>query len=231
MIGDGSRGQAVTETEWLACQDPVEMLEGLELESHLRAKARILRSWRLVRWFVPRLSQPENQQPLFSERRLYLLACAIDREWWWANNGESPPRFEQQERFAEGEVTLAELLSGVPQCRWPWAECWNLLFEMVRRVCVATEFDRLRRVYGALTRDIFGNPFRPITFAPAWRTGTAVALAAEMYESRDFSAMPLLADALQDAGCDNDDILNHCRDPKGTHVRGCWVVDLVLGKE
>jgi hypothetical protein len=52
-----------------------------------------------------------------------------------------------------------------------------------------------------------------------------------MYESRDFSAMPILADALQDAGCDNDDILSHCRDTSLTHVRGCWVVDLVLGKE
>jgi hypothetical protein len=51
-----------------------------------------------------------------------------------------------------------------------------------------------------------------------------------MYESRDFGAMPILADALQDAGCDNDDILNHCRDEKATHVRGCWVVDLVLDK-
>ena len=51
-----------------------------------------------------------------------------------------------------------------------------------------------------------------------------------MYESHDFSAMPILADALQDAGCDNDDILAHCRNST-THVRGCWVVDLVLGKE
>jgi hypothetical protein len=49
-----------------------------------------------------------------------------------------------------------------------------------------------------------------------------------MYEARDFSAMPILADALQDAGCDNDDILSHCRDTKQVHVRGCWVVDLVL---
>ena len=52
-----------------------------------------------------------------------------------------------------------------------------------------------------------------------------------MYESRDFSAMPILADALQDAGCDNDDILNHLRDATATHVRGCWALDLVLGKE
>jgi hypothetical protein len=51
-----------------------------------------------------------------------------------------------------------------------------------------------------------------------------------MYESRDFTAMPILADALQDAGCDNEQILGHCRGP-GLHMRGCWVVDLVLGKQ
>ena len=79
-------------------------------------------------------------------------------------------------------------------------------------------------------RELVGNPFRPVTFSPSWRTSTAVALAAQMYEARDFSAMPILADALQDAACTNDDILDHCRGP-GQHVRGCWVVDLVLGKE
>ena len=80
-----------------------------------------------------------------------------------------------------------------------------------------------------LLRDIFGNPFRPVAFSPEWRTSTATAIAQQMYDSRDFGAMPILADALQDAGCDNADILNHCRGP-GPHVRGCWVVDLVLGK-
>jgi hypothetical protein len=78
-------------------------------------------------------------------------------------------------------------------------------------------------------RDIFGNPFRPVAFDPNWRTSTAVVLATQMYDTRDFSAMPILADALQDAGCDNTDILDHCRSA-GPHVRGCWVVDLVLGK-
>jgi hypothetical protein len=52
-----------------------------------------------------------------------------------------------------------------------------------------------------------------------------------VYDSRDFGAMPMLADVLQDAGCTSDDILDHCRDGKQIHVRGCWVVDLVLGKE
>ena len=81
-----------------------------------------------------------------------------------------------------------------------------------------------------IIRDIFATLFRPIAFDPAWRTDTAVDIAKGMYESRDFGAMPILADALQDAGCDNDDVLDHCRDANGTHVRGCWVVDLVHGK-
>ena len=80
-----------------------------------------------------------------------------------------------------------------------------------------------------LLRDIFGNPFRPVAFSPEWRTSTAVAIAGGMYEGRDFAAMPILADALQDAGCDHAAVLDHCRRP-GTHVRGCWVVDLLLGK-
>jgi hypothetical protein len=82
-----------------------------------------------------------------------------------------------------------------------------------------------------LIRCIFGNPFRPVAFNPAWRTDTAVALAQQMYDSRDFSTMPILADALQDAGCEDAAILSHCRDAKQTHVRGCWVCDLVLGKK
>jgi hypothetical protein len=83
--------------------------------------------------------------------------------------------------------------------------------------------------HGVLIREIFGNPFRVIDL-DTWRTDTAIALARQMHESRDFSPMPILADALQDAGCDNDELLDHCRGP-GPHARGCWVVDLVLGNE
>src|SRR5262249_38200098 len=81
-----------------------------------------------------------------------------------------------------------------------------------------------------LIRCLYGNPFRPVVFNPEWRTETTVGLAARMYDGRDFWAMPILADALQDAGCHNADIPAPCRDP-GPHARGCWVVDLVLGKE
>jgi hypothetical protein len=78
--------------------------------------------------------------------------------------------------------------------------------------------------------DIFGNPFRPITFNPAWLTSTVLALAHAIYQEKAFDRMPILADALQDAGCDNEEILSHCRQP-GEHVRGCWVVDLLLAKQ
>jgi hypothetical protein len=87
----------------------------------------------------------------------------------------------------------------------------------------------LARMADAL-RDIFGNPFRPVAFDPAWRTTDAVALARQAYESRDFGAMPILADALEEAGCDCEGVLSHCRDASLAHVRGCWVVDSVLGK-
>ena len=80
-----------------------------------------------------------------------------------------------------------------------------------------------------LIHEIFPNPFRPFVIDETCRTSIATALARQMYESRDFGAMPILADALQDAGCDNEDILKHCRDANGIHVRGCWVVDLILG--
>jgi hypothetical protein len=82
----------------------------------------------------------------------------------------------------------------------------------------------------ALLRDIFGNPFRPITFNPSWRTSDVMLLAQGIYAERAFDRMPILADALQDAGCESDELLNHLRDANATHVRGCWALDLVLGK-
>lgn len=81
-----------------------------------------------------------------------------------------------------------------------------------------------------VVRELFGNPYRPPRFSPDWATDTAVLLARQMYEAHEFSAMPILADALQDAGCDSDAILDHCRDTSLPHLRGCWVLDLVLGK-
>jgi hypothetical protein len=79
-------------------------------------------------------------------------------------------------------------------------------------------------------RDIFGNPFRPVTVDSTWLTSSVLKLAQAIYDDRAFDRLPRLADALVAAGCTNEDILSHCRSG-GEHVRGCWVVDLMLGKE
>jgi hypothetical protein len=80
-----------------------------------------------------------------------------------------------------------------------------------------------------LARDIFGNPFRPVTLDPRWQSSTVLDLARTIYDERAFERMPILADALMDAGCDKEVIIKHCQGP-GPHVRGCFLVDLILGK-
>jgi hypothetical protein len=88
--------------------------------------------------------------------------------------------------------------------------------------------------HAVLLRDIFGNPFRPRPVIDPtwlrWNDGTVPRLAQAIYEARRFDDLPILHDALLDAGCDDQDILDHLRSP-GPHVRGCWVIDLILGKE
>src|SRR5262249_5034948 len=188
-----------------------------------------------------------------TSRKLRLLMCA-----WCRTNAHLFPdersvaAIEAAERYVDGAITEVELdraREGAREAirRWKAEDIpktarhagvaasaldvmddgyWRYWSEGLRRYGEHVQPDPL---YCRLHRDIFGNPFRLVAFSPDWRTSTAVAIARGMYESRDFSAMPILADALQDAGCDNEDILSHCRQP-GEHVRGCWVVDLVLGK-
>jgi len=82
-----------------------------------------------------------------------------------------------------------------------------------------------------LLRCIFGPlPFRPVNLNADRLSSTVTALAQTIYQERAFDRLPILADALEDAGCTSQDILSHCRQP-GVHVRGCWALDLLLGKE
>jgi hypothetical protein len=96
---------------------------------------------------------------------------------------------------------------------------------------IGTGFNEATEV--AILRDVFGPlPFRNVAVAPsalAWNDGTVVQIARGIYEQQAFERMPLLADALQDAGSD-DEVVSHCREERG-HVRGCWIIDLLLNRD
>jgi hypothetical protein len=90
----------------------------------------------------------------------------------------------------------------------------------------------LRGEQAALLRDLFGPLlFRQVVIDPSWRTPAVRALANSIYGGRDFAALPVLADALEEAGCDDQEILGHLRQQGQDHIRGCWALDRVLGKE
>ena len=201
----------MTEAEWQGCDDPGRMLE------FLRGKA----SDRRLRLFASacchRLAPllHSNQSRWFCGAMLSLeeaLESGATDPALGHDHPAEPRQLADVIRTIRGADAqrAAELTAKTTAEMAGWAtDEWRLRAE--------------RTVQARRLRDVFGNPFRPVAFSQEWRTDTAVTLARTMYESRDFSAMPILADALQDAGCDNDDILSH--------ARGCWVVDLVLGKE
>jgi hypothetical protein len=214
----------VTEAEWLACEDPMLMLDFL------------------------------GNRPSLRKLRLFLCACC--RRQWAHLREPARKSLEAGETFADGGITAEALeaargpcYSGVraDNCA-SYAAVSNRVFRRKYRGGLFSavwsagwpdwvygdkpECQVAERVAQAESlREVVGNPFRKVKLNKKWRTSTVVALAAQMYESRDFGAMPILADALQDAGCDSADTLTHCREVNATHVRGCWVVDSVLGKE
>jgi hypothetical protein len=172
--------------------------------------------------------------PLATERKLLLFACECQRRIWHLLEADAPSRtwVVPLESYADGHLARTLLPADLVEvAAIDVANRWARDAILVNfRASHSLDGDEIR-AQATLARDLFGPlPFRPVALSPEWRTDTAVALARQMYESRDFGAMAILADALQDAGCDSADVLDHCRGP-GPHVRGCWVVDLVLGKE
>jgi hypothetical protein len=184
------------------------------------------------------------------DRKLRLFACACLRRV--QDLFADREAFAVVERFADGLATPAELVAAVgradPRVGAPadadrvgesvaWAAAASAALRAVsagdpnhpigQGDYYAAEAGE-RAAQCRLLREILGNPFRPVAFDPAWRSPSAVGVAQRMYDNGDFDAMPVLADALQDAGCEVPDVLDHCRRPR-EHVRGCWVVDLALG--
>jgi hypothetical protein len=231
-------------TKWLACRTSRTMLDSLRGRLSER-KLRLL-GCACARWMVGRLKLTECSDTMdlvekvadgtasAKEVKKYARHVAELRRMWRAPQRSVSRRYrsfaaqcvlgavyrlsvEPEDDFSESEragSVHSEVLGALDDLCAHWQ---------------TPSKERLRQAH--IVREIVGNPFRPVKFLPEWRTDTAVALARPMYDSCEFSAMPILADALQDAGCDNDHILSHCRDTSLMHVRGCWVVDLVLDKQ
>jgi hypothetical protein len=213
----------MTETEWLVCTDP-QLMVGFLTDG------------------------------AGSDRKLRLFGCACCRHVWdWLTENCFRDAVEVAERFADGQASSKELavakrisgaalerngLAGVTGPRYcalgsAWSCTRNPQTAALYPLWVFN--DGAQRSWEVLLlRDIFGNPFRPIPSVPpvwlAWNDSTIQKLAQTIYDEHAFDRLPILADALEEAGCTNADILNHCRQP-GEHVRGCWVIDLILGKE
>ena len=221
----------MTEAEWLGCEDPERMFQG---------PARPILDYDRETW-----QQSKRRRKLFCAACAQLVSNLIVAEesrralaWLEESVDEEPPAEERADVVggakwaAEGgrdydrdaEGVAAELV-----CDAVAGDVELVLGYLLRSLEDALPENVPSRVAG-LMRDIVGNPFRPVTLDPRWLTPNVVALAQTIYDERAFERMPILADALMDAGCDSADVLEHCR-KGGEHVRGCWVVDLLLGKE
>jgi len=216
----------MNEQEWLACTDPEPMLE------FLRGKA--------------------------SERKLRLFFCACCRGKHYTICPQGLAAVTVAEAVADGlvEETLRgeteRLIQSLISDDGSWSPYSLISWALHRPIGGSYPLDYVMmwaipsvlqahlafsdEITSALS-DIFGNPFNPVALEPSWLNPTVRSLAQAAYDNRNLPAgtldnvrLAVLADALEEAGCDNADILNHLRQP-GEHVRGCWVLDAILGKQ
>jgi hypothetical protein len=242
----------MTEGEWLACTDPQKMLEFLRRSmpparrgDHRRLGDAYLDS----DYYLPDLG-----------RKVGLFVCACLYHGSSKQDVEESLLFRGYERYCEGLVpwTVVEEAywtlikreqeriaeedrrnNSVTSVHWMGPSEYfadpSLIRQTAERAVGGTIADEVaveRRLQCEFVRDIF-NPFHPVSINAAWLTwndGTVQKIAQAIYDDRAFDRLPILADALEEAGCTDADILNHCRQPV-EHVRGCWVVDRILGKD
>ncbi len=221
----------MTEAEWLACTDSRPLLKEVSRKISDR-KMRLLicaccrRVWDLLTDNRSREAvEVAEQYADGSANRADLIAGRrkADAAYQWARKQHGPAAFRL---FCAAHLAL-QATSTAEKVRFDPREDEFLRGAKERKE--KTE----RKARCDLIRDIMGNLFRPVTADLSWLTwkdGTVVNVAQAIYDERRFSDMPILADALEEAGCNNADILNHCR-YQGEHIRGCWLIDLLLGKK
>lgn len=181
-----------------------------------------------------------------SERKLRLFAVACSRRVWDWIDALGQTAVDTAERYADGLARPEEMRAARLACQGTGGQsAWYAattnpaiaarnaarsaqagVANNAQLCSVAAELTAQAK----LVREIFGDPFRLLSVDPSWFTPTVTDLAKAIYENRAFDGMLELADALQEAGCASEDVLKHLREP-GPHVRGCWALDLILGKK
>jgi hypothetical protein len=231
----------MTEAEWRAATDPQPMLVDLldrggasERKLRLFAVACCQRILRLLpdsvrcREAVEEAERFADSHPPEAHRSKVLTAVAASTAAFAATAVGSPDGADAG-AFAAHAAYAASSLTGTGYAD-DEAAVWSVAADAagVEECFDAGEL----RCQADLLRDLFGNPSGPEAVKPSWLVrdgGKVVKLAQRIYEERAFHRLPVLADALEDAGCTDGDIVDHCRSG-GEHVRGCWAVDLVLGR-
>ena len=231
----------MTETEWMTCTNPelmVAFLRGKVSDRKLRlfAIACCRNIWDLVDDERSRLAVETSERYVeglvgrAELARVHTLAkTVLDEE------------FEHFEEFCRSEDAFAHSAarSAAADTAAEPFQAYRVASQASTARVLATGSHVLEEMRAAkeaenrfqcnLLRDLFGNPFCPVTIDLGERGPEIVALAETIYDHCSFERLPELAQMLQDAGCRVDSVLNHCRRPS-EHVRGCWVVDLLLGK-
>jgi hypothetical protein len=224
---------ALTEDQWLTTTDTAVLWESDDLwgkvsarKYQLYAVAWCRRIWDLF---------PTDQARRVVETLERVADGLADHEeleiaWRLATEGEGDPH------AGLSEVQSYALSAALTCCR----DKGYRLAGVAASYCLAAmaaQVGRQRRDYEAegraqcdIIREFFPNPFRLPTLDPSWLTGNVVGLGQAACDGPEFELLPVLADALEDAGCENTEMLEHCRGA-GEHVRGCWLVDLILGKQ
>jgi hypothetical protein len=241
----------VTEQEWLACTDPKPMLEFLEGKAS-RRKVRLFavaccrRIWPHLkdersRGLVQVFEQFADGEATLSRIRAARERAAVAQEAIHWRGGDAVDQSAAEAVLGLGNVVqIEQVLAGACETAGEFVahvaletgfhgRRWSTQQELHDNAFSVGESSEVA-AQAALLRCIFSNPFRHVTVEPEWLFPNVTTFAHTIYDERAFDQMPELTVALEAAGCTNDDVLGHCRGP-GKHARGCWVVDLLLGKE
>ena len=233
----------MTEAEWLACVHPEPMLQFLRGKASdrkvrlfacacCRSVPYVLKDWRSRR--AVKVAELFADGLASQEELIEAHQAAMDAHFsaaWRASHADAWDAAHRASLYAAKGVAYPAAKRAVRKQKAVGTGALNV--RTIWQEAIEPAMAATRMAQAALLREGIANPFRPVTIDPTWLSANdaaVVKLAQDIYDGRSFGDLPMLAHALEEAGCTNDDILTHCRTESG-HVQGCWVVDLLLAKK